>query len=549
MTEQCPLKVLGVPRQATSSQIKKAYKDLAFKYHPDKAAKDDRSQKQAKERFQQVQEAYDKVKDGTYKPPAAGAAAGGPPGWTNPAASSSSSGPTPSYYSRQTNRPPSAAPSSKPAAPPSYFRSKAPEPAQQSKKRPNDSDPHNTSTSTSTNSPEANQPPRKKTKTDTSFFTTADEARARPQTAASKAAKLAKEKEMNEADAWRFAGDHKQTAADIMNKHGVNASEYYKDDFLGSRFDNPIVNDAQHNHTFGRKTTVGNVPTKLRGEQLFSASAQAPGINPQNEWKHVDYEAKKRKEAQEKVRAAQAANAKVTQHRDAKNSPKWARQLANLRARLTQAVFLLEAVDPQFTDCICVYPKDTLDRVMKIRKEDGEELPLDEAKVKYRLYLDKIAYTRKMARQNAKVSATHCYFQQQVTNKDLLYIEDVSSNGTFVSGKKIPGNQIKADTAKDGAMITFGAATQQEGLPALKVKKIPPLMLSVKERSELEMDQTLNMLENMAKPVPRELLDRSGLARELRYWKICPILAKKYPERRERVERILEDWHQQVHNQ
>ncbi|MCS6873562.1 MAG: molecular chaperone DnaJ [Pyrinomonadaceae bacterium] len=46
--------VLGVSRSATADEIKKAYRRLAVKYHPDKNPGD----KQAEERFKEIQEAY-----------------------------------------------------------------------------------------------------------------------------------------------------------------------------------------------------------------------------------------------------------------------------------------------------------------------------------------------------------------------------------------------------------------------------------------------------------------------------------------------------------
>lgn len=59
MTKRDYYEVLGVSRDATDEQIKKAYRQLAFKYHPDKNQGD----KQSKEAFQEVQEAYQVLSD------------------------------------------------------------------------------------------------------------------------------------------------------------------------------------------------------------------------------------------------------------------------------------------------------------------------------------------------------------------------------------------------------------------------------------------------------------------------------------------------------
>ncbi len=51
--------VLGVPRTASQEEIKKAYRKLAFKYHPDRNPGD----KQAEERFKEAAEAYEVLRD------------------------------------------------------------------------------------------------------------------------------------------------------------------------------------------------------------------------------------------------------------------------------------------------------------------------------------------------------------------------------------------------------------------------------------------------------------------------------------------------------
>src|SRR6185295_13987508 len=51
-------KVLGVERAASEDEIKKAYRKLARKYHPDVS-----KEANAKERFQEVSEAYETLRD------------------------------------------------------------------------------------------------------------------------------------------------------------------------------------------------------------------------------------------------------------------------------------------------------------------------------------------------------------------------------------------------------------------------------------------------------------------------------------------------------
>ena len=51
--------VLGVGRDATADELKKAYRKLAIKYHPDKNPGD----KTAEEKFKEAAEAYDVLSD------------------------------------------------------------------------------------------------------------------------------------------------------------------------------------------------------------------------------------------------------------------------------------------------------------------------------------------------------------------------------------------------------------------------------------------------------------------------------------------------------
>jgi DnaJ like chaperone protein len=56
-------KVLGIESSSTDDEIKKAYRQMAIRYHPDKVAQmGEEHQKGAKEKFQAVQEAYENIK-------------------------------------------------------------------------------------------------------------------------------------------------------------------------------------------------------------------------------------------------------------------------------------------------------------------------------------------------------------------------------------------------------------------------------------------------------------------------------------------------------
>ena len=55
-----PYQVLGIARGASDEEIKKAYRSLSRKYHPD-ANVNNPNKDQAEERFKQVQQAYDQI--------------------------------------------------------------------------------------------------------------------------------------------------------------------------------------------------------------------------------------------------------------------------------------------------------------------------------------------------------------------------------------------------------------------------------------------------------------------------------------------------------
>ena len=55
-----PYQVLGISRGASDDEIKKAYRSLSRKYHPD-ANMNKPNKAQAEEKFKQVQQAYDQI--------------------------------------------------------------------------------------------------------------------------------------------------------------------------------------------------------------------------------------------------------------------------------------------------------------------------------------------------------------------------------------------------------------------------------------------------------------------------------------------------------
>ncbi|MBR6947767.1 MAG: DnaJ domain-containing protein, partial [Muribaculaceae bacterium] len=56
--------VLGVDKNATADDLKKAYRKLAIQYHPDKQqGKSDEEKKAAEEKFKEAAEAYNVLSD------------------------------------------------------------------------------------------------------------------------------------------------------------------------------------------------------------------------------------------------------------------------------------------------------------------------------------------------------------------------------------------------------------------------------------------------------------------------------------------------------
>ena len=57
-------KILGIKKEATDKDIKKAYRKLSLKYHPDKqAGKSENEKKKAEEKMVEINEAYEVLSD------------------------------------------------------------------------------------------------------------------------------------------------------------------------------------------------------------------------------------------------------------------------------------------------------------------------------------------------------------------------------------------------------------------------------------------------------------------------------------------------------
>ncbi len=63
MSERSYYEILGVSKTANDDEIKKAYRQLAIKYHPDK----NKGNKEAEEKFKEATEAYEVLKDSTKR--------------------------------------------------------------------------------------------------------------------------------------------------------------------------------------------------------------------------------------------------------------------------------------------------------------------------------------------------------------------------------------------------------------------------------------------------------------------------------------------------
>ena len=59
MAERDYYEILGVSRNSSDAEVKKSYRKLAMKFHPDK----NRGDKEAEKKFKEINEAYDVLKD------------------------------------------------------------------------------------------------------------------------------------------------------------------------------------------------------------------------------------------------------------------------------------------------------------------------------------------------------------------------------------------------------------------------------------------------------------------------------------------------------
>ena len=65
MSKRDYYEILGINKNASADEIKKAYRNLALKYHPDRVSTD--KKKEAEERFKEISEAYEVLMDSQKK--------------------------------------------------------------------------------------------------------------------------------------------------------------------------------------------------------------------------------------------------------------------------------------------------------------------------------------------------------------------------------------------------------------------------------------------------------------------------------------------------
>lgn len=89
MDIQACLQVLELPREASPEQIRRAYKDLAAIWHPDRFANNPRLRRRAEAKLKEINRAYETLEAlaSSEKDPAARCASGHPPQYTDDHAS------------------------------------------------------------------------------------------------------------------------------------------------------------------------------------------------------------------------------------------------------------------------------------------------------------------------------------------------------------------------------------------------------------------------------------------------------------------------------
>ncbi|CAD7938466.1 unnamed protein product [Amoebophrya sp. A25] len=524
--------VLGVQRDASPNTVRRYYHKRCLALHPDKAPKDDASQNEAKQRFQELQESYNKISTELTNAKLRGAATGAAPGGASaagPRFNSYNFGAPGSFahsaaaFHQQAGYGPSASTASAGASGPygfnQYHQPNANVPPPSSAyMNPDYRDPFaNTSwTAGASNTNDTRQPAGS-----TSY--------------SSRSTSASTNNNLDESDAKlgpmgaRGLGRWGQTKAASSSTNGAASSS--------SRPNHPQAastssssstsypqRQQQTTHQQAERTPAATDRTNGTGIPSFQYRDTSnlreefirPG--PRNEAEENDQLEEDHRRYQQQLNRRDRELAKMKEREKMRKDKEKIRKdmrardmivrLVRSRAALNGAKFALIPTDFSQSDAMVIPP---------------------ETKNAH-----KPQYTRQLARNNMRVSNVHFFATPSKNDESKLLIEDRSSNGTMINGTRIPGRSMKMGKAEHGDTVTVGAAKPNIDL----VVDYDPHGKKFDTADAMTLFTGLEKME-----ITREFLARSGLAREIRMWLHCPPITKgKFPEVQRRADHIFKTW-------